>query len=108
MQMVQPDISSRTEQRAKTPGQFQQQLEDRLHALKGEVSEQPFLCLAVAIGAAFVLNTFPARVLFLLAWKVISWLLGPAILLLGVFKLGDLFSGPKRTEPSVLLQTNQL
>jgi hypothetical protein len=51
MQMVQPDISSRPEQGAKTPGQFQQQLEDRIHALKSEVSEQPFLCLAVAFGA---------------------------------------------------------
>jgi hypothetical protein len=106
MQMAQPEISSRPEQGAKTPGQFQQRLEDRLHALKAEVSEQPFFYLAFAFVVGFVLNTFPARLLFLIVWKVVSWLLGPAILLLGVFKVGDLFSGSRRMEPTVLLRTN--
>jgi hypothetical protein len=104
MEITQPDISFRPEQGSKSVDQFQQQLEDRWQAVKADVREHPFLYLAMAFVTGVVSNTFPARMLFLVVMRIVSWLLGPAILLLGVFKLNDLFSGSRRTEPTVLLR----
>jgi len=84
--------------------QFQQQLEDRWQAVKADVKEHPFLYLAMAFVTGVVSNTFPARMIFLVVMRIVSWLLGPAILLLGVFKLNDLFSGSRRTQPTVLVR----
>ena len=104
MEITQPDISFRPEQGSKPVDQFQQQLEDRWQAVKADVRGHPFLYLAIAFVTGIVSNTFPARMLFLVVMRIISWLLGPAILLLGVFKLNDLFSGSRRTQPTVLVR----
>jgi hypothetical protein len=104
MEISQPNISFEPEQGSKSVDQIQQQLEDRWQAVKADVKEHPFLYLAIAFGTGVVSNTFPARVLFLVVMRIVSWLLGPAVLLLGVFKLNDLFSGSRSTRPSVLLR----
>jgi hypothetical protein len=108
MQTLQPDTPSTREQGPRAASRFQQQMEDRFGAFKAEVSEEPFLYLAFAFVTGFVLNTFPAKVLFLIGWRLISWLLGPAILLLGVLKLGDLFPGSRQTQPTVLVRPDSL
>src|SRR5271168_2652335 len=99
MEFSQPHISVEPEHGSKSVDQFQQQLEERLKAVKGDVGEHPFLYLAIAFVTGVVFNTFPARMLFLVVMRIVSWLLGPAILLLGVFKLNDLFSSSRRTQP---------
>jgi hypothetical protein len=104
MEITQPDISFRPEQGSKPVDQFQQQLEDRWQAVKADVREHPFLYLAIAFVTGIVSNTFPARMLFLVVMRITSWLLGPAILLLGVFKLNDLFSGSRSAQPTVLVR----
>ena len=76
--------------------QFQKQLEDRLNELKADITEQPFLWLAIAFIAGVVSHTFPVRILFLVVLRLISWLAGPAILLMGVIKISDLFSCTRR------------
>jgi hypothetical protein len=106
MEMSESNISFKHEQGSKSVDQFQQQLEDRWQAVKADVREHPFLYLAIAFVTGVASNTFPARMLFLIVMRIISWLLGPAILLLGVFKLSDLFSGSRRTETTVLLRPN--
>jgi len=82
--------------------EFQRQFEGRLNQLKADMVERPFFYSAIAFIAGFVTNTFPARVLFLVIVRLVSWLLGPAILLMGVIKLSDLFSGLRKDEPIVL------
>jgi len=82
--------------------EFQRQFEARLHQLKAEMAARPFFYSAIAFITGFVSNTFPARVLFLVIVRLVSWLLGPAILLMGVIKLSDLFSGFRKDEPIVL------
>jgi predicted permease len=107
MEMSQPNISFNPEPGSKSVDQLQQQVEDRWQAVKTDVTQHPFLYLAIAFVTGVVSNTFPARILFLIVMRIISWLLGPAILLLGVFKLSDLFSGSRRTtETTVLLRPN--
>ncbi|SRR5260370_41932644 len=76
--------------------QFQKQLEDRLNELKADITEQPFLWLAIAFISGVVSHTFPVRILFLVVLRLICWLAGPAILLMGVIKINDLFSGFRR------------
>jgi hypothetical protein len=96
MEISQPDVSVRLEQTRETADlQFLKQLEDRLNELKADVAERPFLCLAIAFIAGFVSHTFPARMLLLVVVRLVSWLLGPAILLMGVLKLSDLFSSSR-------------
>ncbi len=82
--------------------ELQRQFEDRFNQLRADIAERPFFYSAIAFIAGFVSNTFPARVLFLIIMRIVSWLLGPAILLLGVIKLSDLFSSLRRDEPVVL------
>jgi hypothetical protein len=79
-------------------------LEDYLRELKKEVAEQPFLCLAIAFLAGLVSHTFPARLLFRVLAKLVSWLVGPAILLLGIFRFSELLTKLKRNQPTVLQQ----
>jgi hypothetical protein len=103
MEMSQNDIPSSPEQRWQTADrQFQKQLENGLSELKAEVVERPFLWLAMAFIAGFVSQTFPVRILFLILMRLISWLTGPVILLFGVAKIGDLFSGSRQSEPTIL------
>ena len=81
--------------------QFQKQLEDRLNELKADITERPFLWLAIAFIAGVVSHTFPIKVLLLVVLRVVFWLVGPAILLMGVIKISDLFSGPRRNAPTI-------
>lgn len=77
-------------------------LEDYLRELKKEVAGQPFLCLAIAFLAGLISHTFPARLLFLVLAKLVSWSVKPAILLLGIFKFSELLTKLKRNEPTVV------
>jgi hypothetical protein len=103
MQVSQPDISSSSEESRKSGSpQFQKQLEDSLRELKVDVMERPFLWLAIAFIAGFISHTFPVRMLFFVAFRLVSWLAGPAILLMGMIKICDLFSNPQRNAPTIL------
>ena len=103
MQVSPPHISLSPEERRKAGSpQFQKQLEDSLRELKVDVMERPFLWLAIAFVAGFVSHTFPVRVLFFVAFKLVSWLAGPAILLMGMIKICELFSSPQRNAPAIL------
>jgi hypothetical protein len=103
MDISQPDISLTSEQRWKAPYlQLQKQLEDRLNELKVDLVERPVLWLAIAFIAGVVSRTFPVRILFLVVLRLISWLAGPAILLMGVIKISDLFSGFRRNAETVI------
>jgi hypothetical protein len=79
---------------------FQKELESRLSELKRDVSERPFLWLGISFLSGFVSNSLPARLLFVVVVRLISWLLGPAILLMGVVKISDLFFSPRPRERS--------
>jgi flagellar biosynthesis protein FliP len=103
MQASQPDISlSPEESRKASSPQFQKQLEDSLRELKVEVMERPFLWLAIAFIAGSISHTFPVRMLFFVAFRLVSWLAGPTILLMGMIKICDLFSSPQRNAPKIL------
>jgi hypothetical protein len=95
MDISQQDVSSRPEQGYRAAKlQYGKELEDRLHELRGDAAARPFLYLAVAFGLGFVSNTFPARMIFLILMRVLSWLVGPVILVLGVMKLSNLIAKP--------------
>jgi hypothetical protein len=81
---------------------WKSKFEDYLRELKKEVGEQPFLCLAIAFLSGLISHTFPARFLFRVLAKLVSWSVGPAILLLGIFKLSELLTKLKRNESTVL------
>jgi hypothetical protein len=103
MEIMQSDIPLRPEENRQSADlRFRQQFEDRLKELQADVAERPFLCLAVAFVAGFVSNTLPARMLFLVVVRIVSWLLGPVVLLMGVIKLSDMFSSSRRNEPTIL------
>ena len=103
MEISQPNITLKPEQGWKAAeSRFQTQLEHRLNELKADVAERPLLYSGIAFLAGFLSNTFPARILFLLVARVVSWLSVPAVLVLGIIKLSDLFSGPRRSEPTLL------
>ncbi len=103
MEISQPDISLRPAQgRQVSAPPFQMQLEEGLNELKADVTERPFLWLAIAFFAGFVSHTFPVRVLFLVVLRLVTWLSGPVILLMGVMKISDMFSGSRRNEPTIL------
>jgi hypothetical protein len=103
MEISQPNITLKPEQGWKaTESRFQTQLEHRLNELKADVVERPFLYSGIAFLAGFLSNTLPARILFLLVARVVSWLSVPAVLVMGILKLSDLISGPRRSEPTLL------
>jgi hypothetical protein len=94
MEISPHDISSRSGQSWKAIYlQFQKQWEDRLDELKVDLVERPFVWLTIAFIAGVVAQTFPVRILFLVVLRLVSWLTIPAILLLGVIKISDLFCG---------------
>jgi hypothetical protein len=97
------DLSFSPEQNQRAPGlQFREQLESGLDELKTDVTERPYLWLAIAFIAGFVSHTFPVRILFLVLMKLVTWLAGPFILLMGVIKISDWFVSPRRQEPTIL------
>jgi hypothetical protein len=99
MDTAQTDVTLRSEQSPKASDlQFQKQLEDRLNELKADVAQRPFLWLVIAFISGFVSNSFPARMLFVVVVRIISWLLGPAILLMGIVKISDLFFSSRAPE----------
>jgi hypothetical protein len=102
MEISHPNVTSGSEQPSKAGDwQFQKQLEYGLNQLKKEMAEQPFLYAGIAFVAGFVSNTFPARILYHVLVRLVSWLLGPVILLMGVIKLSDLFTDFRRKEPTI-------
>jgi hypothetical protein len=101
MEISQPDISLGSAQSRKAA---YLELEDRLNELKADLAERPFLWLAIAFIAGVVSDTFPVRMLFLVVLRLVSWLAGPAILLLGVIKISDLFSGSSRRNAPTMME----
>lgn len=102
MEISRPDLSLRPENTRKVNDLHFTQLEDGLGELKADVAERPFLWLAIVFAAGFVSHTFPVRFLFLVVIRLISWLAGPVILLMGIVKISDLFFTPRRSEPTIL------
>jgi hypothetical protein len=101
MEISQPDISLGSAQSRKAA---YLELADRLSELKADLAERPFLWLAIAFIAGVVSHTFPVRMLFLVVLRLVSWLAGPAILLLGVIKISDLFSGSSRRNAPTMME----
>ena len=103
MEMTTADITWNSEAGRKAATQkIQQQMQDYFNQLKADVSERPFLYSALAFVAGFVANTFPAKLLFLVIVRILSWLLGPALLVMGVVKLSDLFLSPAPKEETIV------
>lgn len=103
MEISHPNVSLRLEEPSKAADlQFQRQLENGLNELKADMMERPFLYAGIAFVAGFVSNTFAARILFHVVVRLVSWLSGPVILLMGVIKLSDLFFSLRRNEPTVV------
>jgi hypothetical protein len=96
MDISQQEVSSMPEQGlTAAKRQYRKEFEDRLRELKADTATRPFLYLAIAFGLGFVSNTLPARMLFVILMRVLSWLMGPVILVLGVLKLSNLIAnGP--------------
>jgi len=68
-------------------------LQDELEEFRADVTERPFLYVAIAFIAGLASWTFPVRLIFLALTRLISFLLGPAILLIGIVKISELISG---------------
>jgi hypothetical protein len=93
MDLSQQDVSSVPDQGLRAAKlKYREELEDHLNGLRADAAARPFLYLAIAFAAGFVSNTFPARMLFLIVMRVLSWLMGPVILVLGVMKLSKLLA----------------
>jgi hypothetical protein len=90
MDLTQQDVSSVPEGLRAAKLQYGEELEDRLNGIRTDAAARPFFYLAIAFVAGFVANTFPARMLFLILMRLLSWLMGPVILVLGVIKLSKL------------------
>jgi len=100
---ISPNVTLRPEpDQKRAEVRFQQQWEQRLNELKVGIAERPLLYGGIAFVAGFLSNTYPARILFQLLARLVSWFSVPAILLLGVLKLSNLLSIPKRNEPTIL------
>lgn len=94
-------VSSMPEQGFRAPElEYRKEFEDRLNELRADAVARPFLYLTMAFGLGFVANTFPARMLFLILMRVLSWLMGPAILVLGVMKLSNLIANSRTVQPA--------
>jgi hypothetical protein len=99
MDLSQQHVSSMPEQGFRgTKLQYRKELEDRLHELRADAAARPYLYLAVAFALGFVSNTFPVRMVFLIVMRVLSWLMGPVILVLGVMKLSNLIANPRASQ----------
>jgi phosphoglycerol transferase MdoB-like AlkP superfamily enzyme len=67
-------------------------LEDGLRDFKAEITERPLLYLAIAFIAGFVSRTFPVRQILSALRRLVFFLMGPAILLIGILKISELVS----------------
>jgi hypothetical protein len=70
---------------------LQEECQERLNRLKGEVVQRPFLSLALAFTVGLLAQTFPVRLLLLAIVKILSGLAGPTILALGAVKAFEMF-----------------
>jgi hypothetical protein len=71
---------------------LREECQERLDRLKVDVVERPFLSLVIAFTCGLLAQTFPVRFLLLLVVKIVSWLAGPTILVLGAVKAFELIS----------------
>jgi hypothetical protein len=100
---ISPNIASRPESdRRSADSDFQPRLEHRLHEVKTDMAERPFLYAGIAFIAGFIANTYPARILFLVLARLVSWFAAPVVLLVGVMKLSNLLSSSRLEEPTIL------
>ena len=74
---------------------LREECKQRLNRLKQDIVQRPFFSLAIAFAAGLLSQTFPVRLLFLLVFKVVSWLAGPVILALGAVKAFEIVSSQK-------------
>jgi hypothetical protein len=74
------------------------QLEDGLREFKAEITERPFIYPAIALIAGFVFWTFPVRLIFSALRRLVSFLLVPSMLLIGIPKISELFPTAKREQ----------
>jgi hypothetical protein len=101
MDLSPQDVSLMSEQGRKAAElKYRTELKDRLNGLRSDVAERPFFYLAIAFAAGLVSNTFPARMLLLIVMRILSWLTGPALLVLGIIKIGNWFSHPRPLQPA--------
>ena len=99
METSQSYTSPRLEQNCTTTKlQLQKQLEDGLSEFKAGITERPFFYLAIAFIAGLVSWTFPVRLIFAALRRLVSFLLGPAILLIGILKISEIFSAANREQ----------
>ena len=93
METSQADTSPKQKQNRRMPEtRLLSHLQDELEAFKADVTERPFLYLAIAFIAGLASWTFPVRMVFLALTRLISFLSGPAILLIGILKIKELLS----------------
>jgi hypothetical protein len=93
MEISQTNVARRQQEKRKTAEiQLQKQLEEGLNGFRTEVIERPFFYLAIAFAVGFVSRTFPVRLIFSALVRLISFLSGPAILLMGILKIRELIS----------------
>ena len=94
METSQADTFPKQKQNRKMPEtRLLSHLQDELVELKTDVTERPFLYLGIAFIAGLASSTFPVRMVFLALTRLVSFLLGPAILLIGILKISELLSG---------------
>jgi hypothetical protein len=99
METSQSYTSPRLEQSCTTTRlQLQKQLEDGLSEFKAGITERPFLYLAIAFIAGFASWTFPVRLIFAALRRLVSFVLGPAILLIGMLKISEIFCAANREQ----------
>src|ERR1700676_4599120 len=96
---ISPNITSRPES---DRGSAKLRLQHRLHDFKADMAERPFLYAGIPFVAGFIANTYPARILFLVVARLVSWFAAPAILLMGVMKLSSLLAGSRPEEPTLV------
>jgi hypothetical protein len=76
--------------------ELRKQLQDELTEFKAEIAQRPLLYLTIAFIAGFVSCTFPVRLISLVLIRLVSFLLGPAILLIGILKISEFFCETRR------------
>jgi hypothetical protein len=93
METSQADTSPKQKQNRKmAETRLLSHLQDELAEFKADVTERPLLYLAIAFIAGLASWTFPVRMVFLALTRLVSFLLGPAVLLIGILKIKELFS----------------
>ena len=92
MNELQTDTLIRPEKSAASDHlQLPEEWKEELRKFQANVTARPFLSLAIAFFAGVVSQTFPVRLIFVVLMRLVSWLSGPAILVLGAVKISELF-----------------